>query len=459
MTPRTKQQLKQFFKNHASDMADLLPGDQGQGGGSYNDQNEPGVGSSNGQGKPGHGSNDGQSQAPATNAGMYFYSYSVGTPAQSVSGALDISSELVWTQCSCTTCDVTTLATLFYPTLSTTMAELPCTSSTCQDFVTQTCSASISDPECTYTYMYRGGVANTTGYLATEAFTFGATVVDDVVFGCGLDNVGDFGGASGVIGLGRGPLSLVSQLQAERFSYYFAPDDSVGTESFIHFGDDATPKTSHVLSTPLLASSDYPNAYLVGLSGIQVDGKDLGIPQGTFDLRKNGSGGVVLSITIPVTFLEERAYKLLRQALVSGIRLPTVNSAALGLDLCYTSQSLATAKIPAIALVFDGNAVMELEVGNYFYMDASSGLECLTIMPSSAGGVSLLGSLVQAGTHMIYDLHGSKLAFESLEQLSPPSNSSQIASRQRSSSAPPPQILPAVMLVAHFLWVVVYMVL
>jgi hypothetical protein len=53
---------------------------------------------------PGQGTS-GQSQAPATNAGMYLYSYSVGTPPQSVSGALDISSELVWTQCSCATCD------------------------------------------------------------------------------------------------------------------------------------------------------------------------------------------------------------------------------------------------------------------------------------------------------------------------------------------------------------------
>ncbi|PUZ60101.1 hypothetical protein GQ55_4G096700 [Panicum hallii var. hallii] len=368
MTPRTKQQLRKFFKNHASDMADLLPS-QGQEGGSSDDQSKPGT--------------SGQSQAPATNAGMYLYSYSVGTPPQSVSGALDISSEL-----------------------------LPCTSSTCQDFVAQTCSAG-TPAECCYTYVYRGGEANTTGHLATEAFTFGASRVDGVVFGCGLDSTGDFGGAPGVIGLGRAPLSLVSQLQAGR-----------------------------AVST-LLASSDYPNAYLVGLAGVRVDGKDLAIQRGTFDLRKDGSGGVVLSIAVPVTFLEESAYKLLRQALVSRIRLP---------------RSLATAKIPAVALVFDGGAVVELEVGNYFYMDAGSGLECLTILPSSAGGVSLLGSLIQAGTHMIYDIHGSTLAFESFEQASPPSNSSQVTSPPRRSSAPPPDS-PA--LVAHFFWfwVIMYMVL
>jgi len=115
--------------------------------------------------------------------------------------------------------------------------------------------------------------------------------VDDVVFECGLDSVGDFGGASGVIGLGRGPLSLVSQLDAGRFSYYFAPDGDTDTDtqSFILFGDDAMPQTKRALTTPLLASDDYPNIYLVGLTSIQVDGKDLGIPRGTFDLHKDGS--------------------------------------------------------------------------------------------------------------------------------------------------------------------------
>jgi hypothetical protein len=40
MTPRTKQQLRKFFKNHASDVADLLPS-QGQEGGSSDDQSKP----------------------------------------------------------------------------------------------------------------------------------------------------------------------------------------------------------------------------------------------------------------------------------------------------------------------------------------------------------------------------------------------------------------------------------
>jgi hypothetical protein len=83
-------------------------------------------------------------------------------------------------------------------------------------------------------------------------------------------------------------------------------------------------------------------------------------------------------------------------------------------------------------------------------MDANRGLECLTILPSPDGDVSLLGSFIQAGTHMIYDIHRSTLAFESPPPPPP---------HRLSSSAPPPHILPLLVLFAHFLWVAVYMIL
>uniref|UniRef100_A0A0D3EWR6 Xylanase inhibitor C-terminal domain-containing protein n=1 Tax=Oryza barthii TaxID=65489 RepID=A0A0D3EWR6_9ORYZ len=245
MGPRTNKQLRDFFKNHGSDMADLVPSGQGgheQGGGSSsNGQSQQGGGDSGGGGGGGN-------QAPATNAGMYVFSYGIGTPPQQVSGALDISSDLVWTACG-----------------------------------------------------------------ATAPFN---------------------------------------------------------------------------------------------------------------------------------------------PAVASKIGLPAVNGSALGLDLCYTGESLAKAKVPSMALVFAGGAVMELELGNYFYMDSTTGLACLTILPSSAGDGSVLGSLIQVGTHMMYDINGSKLVFESLAQAAapPPSGSSQQTSSKtnqqaggrRSASAPPPLISPAI---------------
>ncbi|GJN05148.1 hypothetical protein PR202_ga22756 [Eleusine coracana subsp. coracana] len=76
-----------------------------------------------------------------------------------------------------------------------------------------------------------------------------------LVFGCGFYNVGNFGGAADVIGLGRGPFSRVSQIQAGRYSHYFAPHDNDGDNSFEIFSNDVTPMTSHAMSTPFLASN------------------------------------------------------------------------------------------------------------------------------------------------------------------------------------------------------------
>jgi hypothetical protein len=54
-----------------------------------------------------------------------------------------------------------------------------------------------------------------------------------------------------------------------------------------------------------MTSDVYTDLYYVGLTGIHVDGEELDddIPAGTFDLRDDGSGGVFLSTTIPVTYL------------------------------------------------------------------------------------------------------------------------------------------------------------
>uniref|UniRef100_A0A0E0JRI2 Peptidase A1 domain-containing protein n=1 Tax=Oryza punctata TaxID=4537 RepID=A0A0E0JRI2_ORYPU len=392
-SPRPKQQqLGNFFKKHGSDMAGLFPRPRNGGSGSYSGQTVPADG----------GNGGGQSQDdPASNTGMYVLSFNVGTPPQVVTGVLDITSDFVWMQCSaCATCDDAAAATStppFYAFLSSTIREVRCANRGCQQLVPQTCSA--DDSLCGYSYVYGGGTANTTaGFLAVDAFTFATVRADEVVFGCAVATEGDIGG---VIGLGRGELSLVSQLQIGRFSYYLAPDDSVDVGSFILFLDDAKPRTTHAVSTPFLANRASPSLYYVKLAGIRVDGEDLAIPRGTFDLQADGSGGVVLSITVPVTFLDAGAYKILRQAMASKIGLRVVDGSELGLDLCYTSESLATAKVPSMALVFAGGAVMELEMGNYFYMDSTTGLECLTILPSPAGDGSLLGSLIQAGVRIV----------------------------------------------------------
>ncbi|CAN6170335.1 unnamed protein product [Urochloa humidicola] len=390
--PERAREIRNFLTEHAGDLLDLILGILPSSGG-----------------KKGEDKQD----AAATTAGLYMFNLSIGTSApQNVTGVLDIGLSFIWAQCApCDPC-LTPPAPTFRPNISATFSTIPCASQTCQSTLNQTCGGgAANDDTCGYLIDYGDGT-NTTGYLANDTFVFGGPA-PGVVFGCSDASVGNFSGASGTFGFGRGRLSLVSQLQVPWFSYFLASDDSDG-DNDLQFGDGAVPRSKHSQSTPLLQNTQYPDLYYVKLIGIQVNGQELtAIPAGTFDLRADGSGGVFLSTTILATYLEQTAYEVVKQAFQRGIPLEPVNGSAVGLDLCYMKQSLdeIKIKIPTLTLVFDGTkAAMELKKGNYFFADNSTGLECLTILPSQGG--SLLGSWLQTDINMAYDIYGEQLIFE-----------------------------------------------
>lgn len=145
-----------------------------------------------------------------------------------------------------------------------------------------------------------------------------------------------------------------------------------------------------------------------------------GIPAGAFDVAADGnSGGVYLSTMLHITYLQPEAYYAVRRALVSQIKSQEVNGSALFggvFDLCYNLQAVAGLTFPKLTLVFDGSPTptMELTTVNYFYKHTPTGLQCLTMRetPTDAPFSSILGSLLQTGTNMIYDIAGGSLTFE-----------------------------------------------
>ncbi|CAL5043414.1 unnamed protein product [Urochloa decumbens] len=266
----------------------------------------------------------------ADTAGLYVFNLSVGTSVpQNITGILDITSELLWTQCPCSATDTDTclphLATTFQTHSSDTFSWVPCTSQTCQSAINQQCGADDTAASCTYAVTYNDYInTNTTGYLANDTFTFGETQVPGVVFG------------------------------SQRH-----PGRDVRHPGRRYWRDD---------------------------------------PEST---------------TFPVTYLEEAAYDVVKQAFLSRIKAEAVNGSALGLDLCYTLQPTDEMTVPKLALVFDGrDATMELKKHNYFLTDNATNLECLTILPSPSKGGSLLGSLLQADTNITYDIDGGRFIFE-----------------------------------------------
>lgn len=123
--------------------------------------------------------------------------------------------------------------------------------------------------------------------MGYETFTLqdtagGATAFTGVGFGCGTQQRSAVSGTyDGLLGLGGGPLSMVSQLGSYingafaycLVGYYAATDEtsplllgSLGSASYIY--------------TPLIANDLNPTFYYVNLLGIAVDGTQVAYPAG-----------------------------------------------------------------------------------------------------------------------------------------------------------------------------------
>lgn len=169
----------------------------------------------------------------------------------------------------------------------------------------QSCTTS-----CKYDYMYGDG-SSTSGALSTETVTVGTGTIPNVAFGCGHTNLGSFAGAAGIVGLGQGPLSLISQassITSKKFSYCLVPLGSTKTSPML-IGDSAA--AGGVAYTALPTNTANPTFYYADLTGISVSGKAVTYPVGTFSIDASGQGGFILDSGTTLTYLETGAFNAL----------------------------------------------------------------------------------------------------------------------------------------------------
>lgn len=225
-----------------------------------------------------------------------------------------------------------------------------------------------------------------------------------MAFGCGDTNEGDgFSQAAGLVGLGRGPLSLVSQLSLDKFSYCLTSLDDTTNKSPLLLGSVAeiseTAATAPVQSTPLVKNPSQPSFYYVTLTGLTVGSTRIPLPSAAFAIQDDGTGGVIVDSGTSITYLEVRGYRALRKAFAAQMTLPEADGSGVGLDLCFRApaQGVDQVEVPKLVFHFDGGADLDLPAENYMVMDAGSGALCLTVMasrgcPSSATSSSRTSS-------------------------------------------------------------------
>lgn len=119
-------------------------------------------------------------------------------------------------------------------------------------------------------------------FTLTSATDSSAQAFSNIAFGCGSDNMGTFIGVDGLVGLGKGQLSLVSQLGASvggLFSYCLVSYASAPTKtSPLLLGSAGN---GVLVYTPLISNDFNPTFYYVTLNGITVNGQPVAYPAGT----------------------------------------------------------------------------------------------------------------------------------------------------------------------------------
>ncbi|KAK1578107.1 hypothetical protein Q3G72_027564 [Acer saccharum] len=165
--------------------------------------------------------------------GEYFMEISIGTPKIKVLGNADTGSDLTWIQCKpCKKC-FKQKPQLFDPKNSSTYKLLPCESPYCISLMKDK-RCDVKRNVCGYKYLYGDG-SFSEGNIGSEKFAIALSTghpvsFSKIIFGCGHSNVGLFDEVgSGIIGIGGGPLSLISQLGSTikgKFSYCLVPTSS-----------------------------------------------------------------------------------------------------------------------------------------------------------------------------------------------------------------------------------------
>ncbi|WOL19460.1 aspartyl protease family protein [Canna indica] len=335
--------------------------------------------------------------------GNYLVTVGFGTPRRDSSVIFDTGSDVTWIQCApCNVC-YTQEEPVFDPAESSTYSAVPCSSADCGRLDSHSCSAAST---CRYDVQY-GDNSQTQGTFGRDTLSLSTSpsdVLPDFEFGCGDANSGLFGRSAGLIGLGRGSVSLVSQAARKygaAFSYCLpSGSSSVG---YLTIGRRSPANTKY---TPMLTVPGLPSFYFVSLTAIKVGGKPLPIPKTVFST----AGTLVDSGTV-ITRLPPTAYAALRTAFSQRMAQYSPAPALAILDTCYNFTGYEKVAVPTVELVFGRGATLNVDFSGILYV-ASVSQACLAFAANDrADDVAIIGNVQQRTHNVVYDVIRRKIGF------------------------------------------------
>ncbi|XP_029125977.1 probable aspartic protease At2g35615 isoform X2 [Cajanus cajan] len=349
---------------------------------------------------------------PDIGIGEYLTRFYIGTPPVERFAIADTGSDLIWVQCTpCRKC-LPQNTPLFDPTKSSTYRRVRCDSQPCT-LLPQNQRRCGKSGLCNYRYIY-GDSSYNVGILSVDKISFGSkgvNVFPKFTFGCAYLNKDDEDKTkmnTGLVGLGAGPLSLVSQLGdiGKKFSYCLVPQGS-NTTSKLKFGNElATIKGKRVVSTPLIFNSSSPGFYFLNLEGISIGKKMLKTTKSVID------GNMIIDSGTTFTILQKSFYKKFASLVEEVLGSEAVKNPPRPYNLCFKGEDIKDSDgsdDDGVVFHFTGAKVRLNNVNLFSLMDDN--LFCVMVKPTDDDdGLPIFGNQAQIGFQVEYDLDGANSA-------------------------------------------------
>ncbi|KAK7314164.1 hypothetical protein VNO77_39376 [Canavalia gladiata] len=335
-----------------------------------------------------------------TQSPTYIVKAKIGTPAQRFLMAMDTSNDVAWIPCTaCVGCKTTTL---FSPSKSTTFNKLPCSSPQCKQVRNPSCGGSA----CAFNFTY--GTSSVAANLVQDTFTLATDPLPAYTFGCVQKATGNSVPQQGLLGLGRGPLSLLAQthnLYQSTFSYCLPSFKTLHFSGSLRLGPVAQPK--RIKFTPLLKNPRRSSLYYVNLMAIRVGRRIVDIPPAALAFNPTTGAGTIFDSGTVFTRLVEPAYTAVRNEFRRRVGRKVTVTTLGGFDTCYTVPIVA----PTITFMFSGMNVT-LPPDNILIHSTIGSVTCLAMAaaPDNVNSVlNVIANMQQQNHRVLYDVPNSRL--------------------------------------------------
>ncbi|KAL8248292.1 hypothetical protein R6Q59_005160 [Mikania micrantha] len=325
----------------------------------------------------------------------YIVKASIGTPAQGLLMALDTSTDMALVPCAgCIGCSSST----YDSAKSVSFSSLTCGADQCKQVQSSSCPGTTCSMNMTY------GSSIITANLAQDNITLATDPVIGYSFGCIQKITGGSFPPQGVLGLGRGLLSFVSQsksLYTSTFSYCLPSFKSSNFSGTLRLGPYGQPKIINY--TPLLVNPKRSSLYYVNLVGIKVGDTVVNIPPSALAFNPNTGGGTIIDSGTVFTRLVDGAYIAVRDEFRRRLGTAVMSSLG-GFDTCYTAT--VGKQVPTITFMFPG-VNMTLPQDNFLIHSSSGTTTCLAMSASPA--LNVIASMQQQNHRVVFDIPNSRL--------------------------------------------------